>query len=69
MSDDEEAMSAYLELIQYNESPTITISFAPNKTSTNPDNLVIPSLQFDQLKKATQIFFKVGEVEDITKYF
>ena len=69
MSNAEEAIATSLELIQYGESSKICLFFAPEKKATPPDNLGIPSIQFDQLKQVTQILFKVGEGEDITKYF
>ena len=57
-----------MELIQYDEIPTITLYFDQGKTATTPDILIIHSLQSDQLKKATQILFKVGKGDDIPKY-
>ena len=57
-----------MELIQYDESPTINIYFDPVKTATTPDNLGIPSLHFDQINQVSQILFKVGQGEDIPNY-
>ena len=68
MSDAGESIYNPLELIQYDEIHTITLSFVPGKTATNPESLGIPSLHFDQIKKKTQILFKLGEGEDISKY-
>ena len=55
-------------MIQYYEIPTIALPFSPEETSINPDNLVIPSLRFYKLMEVNQIFLKVVEGEDITKY-
>ena len=58
-----------IELVQYDESPTINPHFSQDKIARIPDNLEIPSLHFYQLKKVTQILFKLGEGEDIPKYY
>ena len=42
-----------MELIQSNEIPRIAFSFYAYKTDTNPDNLGIHILHFDQLKQVT----------------
>ena len=55
-------------MTQYEKIPTINIYFSLDKIDTTPVNLGIPSLHFDQLKQVTQIFFKVGEGEDIAIY-
>ena len=47
----------------------MNLYFASLKTSTNPDILGISSLRFNHIKQVIQILNKVGEGEDITKYF
>ena len=46
-----------------------TFTLTPPKGGLYPDTMVIHSIRFYQLRKVTHILYKMGEVEDIPKYF